>query len=167
MINHFLERNINVTQLYVDAVGNCDHYAEKLQRLFPTMKIMVCSKCDDLYPICSAGSICAKVTRDYQMQHPALGEPALELKGSWGSGYPSDQTCKDWLEANLEQVFGFPSVVRFSWMPVKEATKRGVPVDWRDDDDDEFQPKISFGAKKSAKRFRFFKDRGMSVVSSF
>ena len=67
-------------QLYVDTVGVESYYQEKLQRLFPSMKaqikhnvleitsavplrvqIVVCKKCDDIYPICSAASICAKV----------------------------------------------------------------------------------------------------------
>lgn len=73
----------------MDTVGVAEHYAEKLRKLFPTMKITVCSKCDAIYPICSAGSICAKVTRDYETANPVLLEPGLTLECNWGSGYPS------------------------------------------------------------------------------
>jgi ribonuclease H2 subunit A len=30
---------------------------------------------------------------------------------SYGSGYPSDPRCKDWLETNLDPVFGYPDFV--------------------------------------------------------
>ena len=112
MVQEMLDRGINITQvsplsslsllntrnharrqLYVDTVGVESIYQDKLQKLFPSMKVLsllpqltlellqpsyfcnspssslpfvtlqvvVCKKCDDLYTICSAGSICAKV----------------------------------------------------------------------------------------------------------
>ena len=32
-----------------------------------------------------------------------------------GSGYPGDPATKSWLKSNFDPVFGFPSLVRFSW----------------------------------------------------
>jgi ribonuclease H2 subunit A len=62
MVKHFLNQGVNITQLYVDTVGIESYYQDKLQQLFPSMKIVVCKKCDDIYPICSAASICAKAS---------------------------------------------------------------------------------------------------------
>jgi ribonuclease H2 subunit A len=52
---------VQLTELYVDTVGNEDYYQEKLERLFPQLKIVVTSKADVKFPIVSAASICAKV----------------------------------------------------------------------------------------------------------
>jgi len=47
--------------VYVDTVGDPVKYEDKLQRLFPQLKVTVAKKADALYPIVSAASICAKV----------------------------------------------------------------------------------------------------------
>jgi ribonuclease H2 subunit A len=38
-----------------------------------------------------------------------------EFKGPLGSGYPGDPKTKQWLIDNRHKVFGYPTVVRFSW----------------------------------------------------
>lgn len=52
---------VQLTELYVDTVGKEDYYQDKLERLFPDLKIVVTSKADVKFPIVSAASICAKV----------------------------------------------------------------------------------------------------------
>lgn len=43
----------------------------------------------------------------------------------------ADPKTKTWLENNVDPVFGFPNIVRFSWQTVKTIlTKRGVDVKW-------------------------------------
>lgn len=43
----------------------------------------------------------------------------------------ADPKTVAWLEANLDPVFGFPNVARFSWQPVKNAlVKKGAKVKW-------------------------------------
>jgi len=168
-----LDRGINITQLYVDTVGVESIYQDKLQKLFPSMKVVVCKKCDDLYTICSAGSICAKVTRDEGMAVWKFLEPGLEEKidKSWGSGYPGDARTKEWLQENYDTVFGLPTIARFSWSTVKEISKdKGIKIEWKDDDDDENDPAqlaLSFLPNKRQKRHRFFNERKMAVVECF
>jgi hypothetical protein len=35
--------------------------------------------------------------------------------GSLGTGYPHDEATKGWLAGNVDAVFGFHPIVRFSW----------------------------------------------------
>merc|ERR1711934_862945 len=124
MVKHFKDRGVNITQLYVDTVGVEGYYQDKLEKIFPEMKIVVCKKCDDLYTICSAASICAKVHRDRLTESWNFKEQNLEVNGDgWGSGYPGDAKCKEWLTNNMDPVFGFPQFARFSWGTVKEIAK--------------------------------------------
>ena len=143
------------------------------------MKALAAAKADRDYPIVSAASICAKVTRDTELRdwkfEPGLtGDAAPSRK--FGCGYPGGACCvraafachgallelsyaqlpalhgalalrklreltrhyadadtKAWLVGNLNPVFGFPSVVRFSWATTKrllEGEAEAVPVQW-------------------------------------
>lgn len=67
---------------------------------------------------------------------------ALGLSKS-GSGYPSDPLTSEWLVNTFEPIFGWPTCVRFSWAPAKEALKKSeVQVLWPDSDNG--QTKLSF-----------------------
>ena len=78
-------------------------------------------------------------------------EPGLTVKGKLGSGYPSgasflnnvfrifenpiicfaDPDTKAWLEKNMNPVFGFPNITRFSWANAKNLlAEKAVAVDW-------------------------------------
>lgn len=54
---------VNSFQVYVDTVGPPEKYEAKLSSIFPGIKITVAKKADSLYPIVSAASICAKVSK--------------------------------------------------------------------------------------------------------
>lgn len=77
--------------MYVDPVGPHEMYAAKLQALFPTLQFTVIPKADALFPVVSAASIVAKVTRDVFMQEWVFGpaQKELTLDEDFGSGYPS------------------------------------------------------------------------------
>lgn len=84
-------------QCFVDTVGPADSYKDKLQGEFPALSFTVCSKADSIYPIVSAASIAAKVTRDKVMESWTFLEEGYEkLTGeearNFGSGYPSGQS---------------------------------------------------------------------------
>lgn len=130
LIQRVLDLGVNVTEVYVDTVGHPQKYQAKLSARFPGIKVTVAKKADSLYPIVSAASICAKVTRDgYLVQFDESG-------GTWGSGYPSDPKTAAWLKGSMDPVFGWGSMVRFSWRTTQDALQAGkdaVLVEWTDD----------------------------------
>lgn len=137
------ERGLNLRKLIVDTVGDPGRYQRFLHEgLDGTAEVVVEKKADATYPVVSAASIAAKCTRDASVVDGVLQasvrERSVMLKGSAGSGYPSDPKCKAWLAENLHPVFGWPSVVRFSWANAKDMLQTSaVAVDFGGDDDDD------------------------------
>jgi ribonuclease H2 subunit A len=132
-----LDAGVNVKELYVDTVGLPQTYQDKLSKIFPGMKIQVAKKADSLFPIVSAASICAKVTRDVELMTWQFKEEecGIEIGKKLGSGYPGDEITKTWLKEHFDPVFGFPSIVRYSWQTVKTMFEEsGVKVIWGDED---------------------------------
>ncbi len=39
----------------------------------------------------------------------------MEFSREFGSGYPADPFTKQWLEGSLDKLFGYPTLIRFSW----------------------------------------------------
>lgn len=152
LIKAVYARGVNLQEIYVDTIGPPAAYQAKLQRIFPTAKITVAKKADSLYPCVSAASVCAKVTRDaalevlYEVRRGDRDEDEEEPvdKSStgmaWGSGYPSDRHCVNWMRSNMHPVFGWGPECRFSWGTAKDMLEikgNGVKVDWPEDDDGE------------------------------
>jgi ribonuclease H2 subunit A len=88
------------------------------------IKFTVCPKADSLFKIVGAASIVAKVTRDRYIEG---WEGGVEM----GSGYPSDPRTQAYLKDNVDPVFGYKGVVRFSWATVRVILeKQGVECKW-------------------------------------
>lgn len=68
LIKGIYERGVNVTDIFIDTIGQPAAYQKKLERVFPTAKITVAKKADSLYPVVSAASVVAKVTRDIALE---------------------------------------------------------------------------------------------------
>jgi ribonuclease H2 subunit A len=62
---------------------------EKLSEIFPEFKITVAKKADATYPIVSAASICAKVSRDTALKVWTFQEGLEATSVDFGSGYPN------------------------------------------------------------------------------
>ncbi|KAK9473566.1 ribonuclease HII-domain-containing protein [Dipodascopsis tothii] len=120
---------VNIAEIYVDTVGPPGTYQAKLARLFPHAQVTVAKKADSLYPVVSAASVAAKVTRDAALATRADG-------AEWGSGYPSDPRTSRWLAGAVDPVFGWEPIVRFSWQTARDALTRGgaAAVDWPEED---------------------------------
>ncbi|KAF2837124.1 hypothetical protein M501DRAFT_1007003 [Patellaria atrata CBS 101060] len=133
---------INVKHIYIDTIGRPEVYQRKLERIFPNVEITVAKKADSLYPCVSAASVCAKVTRDAALEvayETYTENSSIITINGWGSGYPSDSRCVNWLKQNIDPVFGWGSECRFSWGTSKdilEGKGSDLRVDWPDMDDD-------------------------------
>eukprot|EP00976_Prorocentrum_cordatum_P116027 1196101-Prorocentrum_minimum.AAC.9 len=64
--------------------------------------------------------------------HVTPSQPATNLlRSPPGDTMGADPATKQWLSENLESVFGFPSVVRFSWGTTKQLLEAtAVRVEW-------------------------------------
>ena len=90
------------------------------------------------------------MTRDVEISTWKFIEPGFSSQGPLGSGYPggtwshgglwfqghnahcyADAVTKAWLRKNMDPVFGFPSLVRFSWSTSKKLVdSEAVDVEW-------------------------------------
>jgi len=143
LIREVLAAGLEVTEVYVDALGPSAQYQKYLSGLFPEISITVQPKADSTFPIVSAASIAAKVTRDAWIDGWVFEEAARikeDAAPPWlsaprGSGYPSDPTTQAWLKSHLEPTFGYPCLARFSWATVRVLIeKQGHEVKWIDED---------------------------------
>ncbi|KAJ3237286.1 Ribonuclease H2 subunit A, partial [Chytriomyces hyalinus] len=132
LIRETLKRGINVTEIYVDTVGKEKPYQERLEREFPGIAITVTTKADSKFPIVSAASIFAKVIRDSFVKNWVFSEagvPENPFSRVFGSGYPGDPNTRKWLRENMDPVFGYPDLIRFSWSTtVKMLEKAAAKV---------------------------------------
>ncbi|CAG8595728.1 8782_t:CDS:2 [Paraglomus occultum] len=139
LIREVLSMGINLREVYVDTVGPPESYQKKLSTLFPSIDITVSKQADSKYPIVSAASICAKITRDHTMKHWAFVEK-VNTSRIFGSGYPSDPNTMAWLKSNIDYVFGYPRIIRFSWATCGTILeKEAALVKWPSDDNSNSQ----------------------------
>lgn len=131
----------------------------------------MCPKADALFPIVSAASIAAKVSRDRALEE--LKDVEGGLRSCFGSGYPADPDTKAWLEGHVHPVFGFPSVARFSWSTCTALMdKHCTKVDWECDEGDQrsLQETLAGGAGRCGTkttlrdRHSFFRARKLQRV---
>ena len=153
-----MKHGVNVREIYVDTVGDPQKYQEKIEAMFPGVAVTVAKKADSLFPVVSAASIAAKVTRDLNLDQWQFAEErprpnghsgaatlhrsddahSLRCSRRLGSGYPGDPLTKVWLQNHIDAVFGYPSLVRFSWGTTKKILKaQAVQAEWGDEDDEE------------------------------
>ncbi|XP_071640755.1 ribonuclease H2 subunit A [Temnothorax longispinosus] len=170
LIRGAIEAGVNVAEIYVDTVGKPESYQARLEGVFPGVKIVVAKKADATYPIVSAASICAKVSRDHAIRAWRFRE-GEGIAAEYGSGYPTDPATKNWLAANVDQVFGFPQLVRFSWSTAEQILEsKAFTVEWEETEETETsneQKILKFFAKSPtksssnvhAKKHPFFTER--------
>ena len=152
LIKDTFAQEINVTEMYIDTIGNPSVYQRKLEAIFPTTSITVAKKADSLFPCVSAASVCAKVTRDaalevsYKSHVAAQNGEAQPSADGWGSGYPSDARCTTWMKENMDPVFGWGNECRFSWGTVKDMLERkgsGFKAEWPDAGNDDYSMRVT------------------------
>ncbi|XP_063701006.1 ribonuclease H2 subunit A [Culicoides brevitarsis] len=170
LIKKAVELGVNVKEVYVDTVGPPEKYQAKLKGIFPDFKITVAKKADSTYPIVSAASICAKVSRDHALKVWSFRE-GIELEEGFGSGYPGDPATKRFLD-NVEPVFGFPRLVRFSWSTATKALEhKAYSVEFDEEEEEEKPKKVKskqitqFFGDATKQRHLFFKERCLENIA--
>lgn len=107
---------ISPDMAYVDAADVDETEFERMIRSTLKCRPKICSehKADDTYPVVSAASIVAKVTRDARVREieQEIGQPI-------GSGYMTDQTTTDFLDRYVTEHKCHPPHTRRSWEPAK------------------------------------------------
>lgn len=171
LISKVIAMGMTISEIYVDTVGPPEKYQDKLKSFFPDCKIVVAKKADSLYPVVSAASIFAKVSRDTTLESWAFPEDFQIPLDEIGSGYPNDPVTKKFLRNNMEKVFGFPQLVRFSWSTAGKILEDGVSAEWSDPeedyDGDAKRPNIMGFFQKTSRqnerpRHNFFKKRKLT-----
>jgi len=173
MIRKCLSQGIYLQEVYIDTVGDANKYQAKLVALFPEIdNIIVTPKADSRFPVVSAASICAKVTRDKLLRNWEFPEKNISVSREFGSGYPSDPTTKAWLVNNFDNIFGFPTIIRFSWSTSKrvmgeeiegdkknysEAEVKAIRVNWDIGPNNPFRNYFR-NANAPPPRYHFFED---------
>ncbi|CAF4666142.1 unnamed protein product [Rotaria socialis] len=120
LIQLALDQGVNVKQVFVDTVGDPDN-------------------------------ICAKVVRDQIVQNWKIDEFDEEKQSiKYGSGYPGDPQTKRFLIESIDQIFGFPKFVRFSWSTASAIIEnKCIKVTWDDDEDENATSKNATKKRKS------------------
>lgn len=88
-------------------------YVEK--QLEKNIEVAAEHKADVNYPVVSAASILAKVTRDAEIE-----KIKKKIGVNFGSGYPSDEVTQDFLKKNWNK---YPEIFRKSWSSYKNFSE--------------------------------------------
>ena len=118
-MNMFAEaaKKWSVDRIFVDCPDiNESSFSNRLSILLGNRaEVIAKHKADDIYPVVSAASIIAKVTRDRMMS-----DIQEEFEVNIGSGYPSDHYTMDFIRDWVAKNGKAPPHVRTSWEPVRE-----------------------------------------------
>ena len=96
---------------------NCAAYEAYLKKLIEKeVELIIEHKADQNYPVVSAASIIAKVTRDREIE-----KIKKEIGVDFGSGYMSDEKTLRFLEGNHHK---YPEIFRKKWVSFKNAVDK-------------------------------------------
>jgi len=93
-------------------------YCQKIRALLPKpgVALIAENKADETYPVVSAASIIAKVTRD------SVIDKLRDEYGDFGSGYPGDPRTRKFVADCYTAGGEFPEIVRQKWLTVRRFT---------------------------------------------
>jgi len=116
IVNHFSDRN---PKIFIDSFeANTDKFTEKLREILKNKNLEIISenRADRKYPVVSAASIIAKVTRDGKIKE------LHKTYGDFGSGYPADPKTISFLQKLDEKEF--EGIVRTKWSTAQRIIER-------------------------------------------
>ncbi|TFY70462.1 hypothetical protein EVG20_g2544 [Dentipellis fragilis] len=180
LIREVLQKGLELSEVYVDALGPTKPYEAYLTSMFPGISFTVTAKADSKFKIVGAASVAAKVTRDAWIEDwryeedlaadgTALEDPSMNAlwDSPRGSGYPSDPKTQAWVKSSLDPTFGFPSLVRFSWTTIKVVLeKNGHATEWIDEGQASLVKAFETGAGREKDRCAVTKDLSIKSIAS-
>ena len=120
---------VPVSAIYADCPDvNEVGFSKEMSRLIKGPEIIARHKADDIFPIVSAASIIAKVTRDRM-----IADIQKEFGTDIGSGYHSDRYTMEFIEKWMKDNGCPPPHTRRSWEPIKQmvtVSKNTRISDW-------------------------------------
>ncbi len=119
---HAKVAEIAADTVYFDACDvNENRYKTEMEILLNAkgkdVNVVAKHRADSLFPVVSAASIVAKVTRDRAI------EELYSEYGDFGSGYPSDHFTIEFLGNWIKEHNNPPDIARWSWETVKNISK--------------------------------------------
>jgi ribonuclease HII len=109
-------QGMKVSRVYADCPDVSEaSFASSLSLRLNGTKVIAKHRADDIYPVVSAASILAKVTRDRCMD--AI---AKEFGADIGSGYPSDPATTEFIGNWIKENGNAPPHTRCSWETVRK-----------------------------------------------
>jgi len=106
---------LNPEKAIIDSPSpNIEKYTDYIRKKITnkSMKLVLEHKADLNYPVVSAASILAKVTRDAEIE-----KIKKEIGVDFGSGYMSDPRTSEFLKKNYKK---YPEIFRKSWAPYQK-----------------------------------------------
>ena len=120
---------VPVSAVYADCPDvNEMGFTRMMSSRLKDVRIVAKHKADDIFPVVSAASIIAKVTRDRM-----ISEIETEFGTVIGSGYPSDTVTMEFIEKWIKENGSPPKHTRCSWEPVRQlmtVSKNTKISDW-------------------------------------
>ena len=113
-IIHELKPDIAILDSPSNNLKSYRQYIEKKLKI--KVGIRAEHKADVKFPVVSAASILAKVTRDSEIE-----KLQKKIKEPIGSGYPSDPVTQEFLKNNYEK---YPEIFRHSWFSYKDVVEK-------------------------------------------
>lgn len=111
---------LKTDEVYIDLPENSTKFVPELKAaLSYSPKVIAEHKADAKYPVVSAASIIAKVTRDRRVK-----DIEKKIGMEFGSGYPSDPRTKAFLGEYMKTHDALPDFVRHSWATVDKYLKK-------------------------------------------
>jgi ribonuclease HII len=105
-----------VSRVYADCPDvNESSFASSLSARLGGTKVIAEHRADDIYPVVSAASIIAKVTRDR-----IIADISKEFGTDIGSGYPGDPVTVEFIAKWIKENGNAPPHTRRSWETVKK-----------------------------------------------
>jgi len=106
---------IKAKKAYLDCPStNVEAYNNYVKKLVKNIEIVSEHGADATYPVCSAASILAKVTRDREIE-----KLKQKINKNFGSGYPSDPRTQEFLKKYYDKPEG-KGIIRTSWETYKK-----------------------------------------------